>query len=134
MYDNIIMVSENDLLHQPDTLQQQPPQLKKKGNSIVKVVFILLLVMNIVFCFWAVSETIYGYHGTESFNGIIFVFYSLPLVIIDFFAILYYFIKHRHHSINSIISVIVLLSFFIITFILTFLLFGVIIFYHSLFM
>jgi hypothetical protein len=41
------MSSDNDLLHQPNTLQQQPPLMKKKSNLIWIVTIIPLLITNL---------------------------------------------------------------------------------------
>jgi hypothetical protein len=102
------MISDTDLPHQPDTLQQQPPLLKKKINrvSIWKVVFIVLLIVNLGFGYWVLVVTDYG--QDIGLGSIFWIFLIFVLAIIDFTVVLSYIInyiiKSRPQGIAKVIS------------------------------
>lgn len=105
---HILMDNDNDLPHQPDTLQQQPPLLKKKINrvSIWKVIFIVLLVVNLGFGYWVLVVTDYG--QDIGLGSIFWIFLIFVLAIIDFTVVLSYIInyiiKSRLQGIAKVIS------------------------------
>jgi hypothetical protein len=102
-------MSDTDLPQQPETLQQQPSIMKKNKNPIWRVIFILLLTINVIFVSWAVIVMMYGYHGTADLEGLFVLFCSLPLAIIDLIALLFYGFTQRPHGIARVISSTVLI-------------------------
>jgi hypothetical protein len=103
------MYSDNDLPHKQDTLQK-PPLMKKKGNPIWKVVFILLLTVNVIFDSWALIETMYGYHGPTKLTGLFLFIQSLPISITELIVLLFYSFIRRPHGISRVIISTVLIS------------------------
>jgi hypothetical protein len=99
---HMFMNSENNLPYQPDTLQQHPPRSFKP--IIWKAVFIPLLVVNVVFIFWAEIVLKNGSHGTADFSALGVWVASLPLAIIDVIVLLSYRFIQRPHGIARVIS------------------------------
>jgi hypothetical protein len=89
------MNSDNDLLHQPDSLQQ--PVMKKKSNSTWKVIFISLLIFNLIYLGYLLL-----YFSSDAYFSFFEFIGLLPnllfLSIIDLIAIVSYIIKQHPHS------------------------------------
>lgn len=106
-------ISDIDLPQQPDTLQQKPRTLKP---LIWKVIFVLLLTVNILFVCWA--GYVIGHRGhTEDLSVLMVITLSLPLAVIDFIALFFYITKLRPQGIVKEISY---TAFIAVTFVLTF--------------
>jgi hypothetical protein len=97
------MISDPDLSHQLDTAKQLSLN-KKKGTSPWKVIFILLLAINVIFVFWAEYVLMNGSHGTAYFSGMGVFVVSLPLSIIDVIALLSYRFIKRLYGIKRVLS------------------------------
>src|SRR5215211_5250869 len=93
------MSSENDLPHQPDTFQQQPPRSFKP--VIWKLIFIPLVAVNVIF-FISVGMTLSQTAGGVS--GFALLPVLLPLAIIDFLAVFFYIRKQHPQGIARITS------------------------------
>jgi hypothetical protein len=100
------MSSATDLPHQPNIIQQQP-LMEKKSNPVWKIIFILLLIANVMFVFWAGNQLSTRGH-TEDLSALGVIFFSLPVAIIDFIAALIYIVKQQPHGITKAISYITL--------------------------
>jgi hypothetical protein len=107
------MTSDTDVPHQPNTLQQKPRTLKP---LIWKVIFVLLLTVNVIFVSWAGYLIGHRSH-TADLSGLVVISLSLPLAIIDFIA-LFFYIKTLHPQ--RIAKVISYTAFIAVTFVLTF--------------
>jgi hypothetical protein len=86
------------------------PTTKKNNNPLWIVTIILLLIVNVVFDFWALNETMYGYQGPTKLTGLFLFYQSLPISIIEFIVLLFYGFIHRHHGISRLIISAVLIS------------------------
>jgi hypothetical protein len=103
------MLSDTDLPHQPDILQQQSP-LKKKSNPNWKVIFITLLIINITSFLWTGNDLSAG-----GVSGVVIAFFLfVPLTIIDLIAVLSYVFTHR--PLGKVANGISTLVFFILSF------------------
>lgn len=113
------MNDNTDLPHQPDTLQQQPPLMKKKSNPIWIVVFILLLIVNVIFVSWARWQ-MSGYMGAMAALAIFPL--ALPLAIIDFLAVFFYI--HTQHP-QGMVKVLSYTAFILVSLVLAFVVWAV---------
>jgi hypothetical protein len=86
------MISDTDLPHQPDTLQQ-PPLMEKKSSPIWTLIFSALFSANLGIILWLLVGFNFGRDINLGLLG--FVPHLFLLFIIDFFAILFY-IKTQH--------------------------------------
>ena len=94
------MISDTDLPEKPETF----PQPRSFKPLSWKVIFILLLVVKVIFVFWAADVLKKGSHGTADFSALGVFVVALPLAVIDLIALLSYGFKHRPHSKARVIS------------------------------
>jgi hypothetical protein len=94
------MSSDTDLPHQPDT-PQHPSLIKKKSNPMWKVIFILLLIVNLIYLSPLLLVLFYGNPGF-GFLGMIPYFFVFSLI--DFIAVFSYIITQNPHGIAKNIS------------------------------
>jgi hypothetical protein len=78
------MISDTDLPHQEDA-HQQPPLMAKKGNHIWKVIFILLLTVDLISFGYYLLTINSEYSG---FGLLILLPYLMLLTTINFIAVL----------------------------------------------
>jgi hypothetical protein len=112
------MASDTDLSDQADTSQQQTPLMKKKSNPIWKVIFILLLIINLAPGLLIWLPLFQGNNHFSNVNIIDTVITSIVFVVIfqgvlaipNLIAILFYVIIHRPKAVARIISFVILIS------------------------
>jgi cytochrome bd-type quinol oxidase subunit 2 len=99
---------------------------KKKRNYLGwKVIFITLLIINILFVLWAI---LLDKSGTENWAGLYIIFFSLPVLIVDFIAVIFYIQKKRSQP--SLVKIASNTAFIAICFILNFQVWQIIIFIY----
>jgi len=84
---------------------------------MVNFIFIVLIIANGLFVFWAIDGLLGSTNGAD-LRGVAIAFLSLPLLLIDFIALVFYIIKHRQKRIN--INIISYSCLTIVCFLLTF--------------
>jgi hypothetical protein len=97
------MTSNTDLPHQPDTLQQPPPLMKKKSSPIWRITFILLLICNSIFL-GPFLLALVSSGGKADLGFIMVILYVFIFSIIDFVPVLLYIITQNPQGIAKIIS------------------------------
>jgi len=95
------MDRNNDSLSQQSNIPQQPPAPKPKNW---KTVFKFLLIGNAIFVFWAATELKNANQGSANFTAMGVLVASVPVVIIDVIALLYYRNKEKPQGIQRWVS------------------------------
>ena len=95
MCNHSLMTSAPDVPQQLDTFQQSP-LMQKKSNPLWKVIFILLLIVNLLFGLWVLAYLHIGSYMWEMTYVIIVFPLSFALAIIDIIALFSYIFRHTH--------------------------------------
>jgi len=109
------MDSDSNLPQQPDNRQQPPPPRSFKP-LIWKVVFVLLLTVNVIFV--SLAGYLIGHRGhTADLSGLVVMFLALPVAFIDFIALLSYIITQRPQGrVKNIWETVLIAVSFVLTF------------------